>query len=134
LLLAFLFYYWKKIDVAAFTKKINPLYKLSYHKYYMDELYHATVVTGLLKWNDLLAWFDQHIIDAVVNFMAVLMRGFSSFDGLFDKYIVDGLVNGVAAVVGIFGRGLREIQTGKLQNYILGAVLGTVFIIILSMI
>jgi len=134
LLLAFLFYYWKKIDVAAFTKKINPLYKLSYHKYYMDEFYHATVVTGLLKWNDLLAWFDQHIIDAVVNFMAVLMRGFSSFDGLFDKYIVDGLVNGVAAVVGIFGRGLREIQTGKLQNYILGAVLGTVFIIILSMI
>ncbi|HID39678.1 MAG TPA: NADH-quinone oxidoreductase subunit L, partial [Calditrichaeota bacterium] len=134
ILLSFMFYFWKKVDVEALTEKIKPIYKLSFNKYYFDEIYHATIIKGLLVWNNMLAWFDNHIIDGLVNITAPIMRGISSIDGWFDRIVVDGLVNGVAAVTGIFGRGIREIQTGKLQNYILGAVLGTVLIIILTMI
>lgn len=134
ILLAFALYFWKKVDVEKLTEKIKPLYDLSYHKYYMDEIYNATVINGLLLWNDALAWFDSHIIDGIVNGSAWVVRNFSALDGLFDKYVVDGLVNGVAAVIRGFGDGVRRVQTGQIQNYILGAVLGTVLIIILTMI
>jgi NADH-quinone oxidoreductase subunit L len=134
ILLAFAFYFWKKIDVEALTEKIKPLYLLSLNKYYIDEIYNATVIRGLLIWNDFLSWFDGAIIDGIVNGSAWIVRNFSVLDGLFDKYIVDGLVNGVAVLFSGFGKGLRRIQTGQVQNYVLGAVLGTAIIIILTMI
>ncbi len=134
ILLAYLFYYWKKIDVEKFTQRIKPLYALSFNKYYMDELYQATVVSGLLLWNQMLAWFDLHVIDGIVNGSAWVVRNFSFMDGWIDKYIVDGLVNLVANMTLAFGKSVRKIETGQIQNYILGAVLGAFFIIILTMI
>ncbi|HHJ52868.1 MAG TPA: NADH-quinone oxidoreductase subunit L [Caldithrix abyssi] len=134
ILLAFYLYFWKKVDVARLTEKIKPLYLLSFNKYYFDEIYNATLVKGLLLWNQMLAWFDLHIIDGIVNGSAWVMRNFSALDGLFDKYFIDGLVNAVADVIQDFGQSVRRIQTGQIQNYILGAVLGTVLIIIVTMI
>lgn len=132
--LAFAFYFWKKVDVEALSAKIKPLYKLSFNKYYIDEIYDATVIRGLLVWNDFLSWFDNRIIDGLVNLSATIVRLFSVLDGWLDTYLVDGLVNGLASVVTSLGKGVRQIQTGQVQNYVLGAVLGTVLIIILTMI
>jgi NADH-quinone oxidoreductase subunit L len=42
----------------------------------------------------------------------------------FDRKIVDGAVNGVGALTSSGGRGLRQIQTGRVQNYALGIALG----------
>jgi NADH-quinone oxidoreductase subunit L len=42
----------------------------------------------------------------------------------FDRTIVDGAVNGIGALTGDAGRGLRRIQTGRVQNYALGIALG----------
>lgn len=134
ILLAYMFYFWKKMDVDKLTEKIKPLYKLSFNKYYIDEIYDATVINGLLLWNNALAWFDEHVIDAFVNLWGIIFRVFSSFDGLFDKYIVDGLVNGVGNATQFLGKELRKIQTGQVQNYILSALAGVVIIIILTMI
>lgn len=134
ILFAFTLYFWKKVDVAALTEKIKPLYTISYNKYYFDELYNATVVKGLLLWNDMLAWFDQNIIDGIVNGTAWISTKFSALSGLFDFHIIDGMVNEVANITQTFGRNVRKIQTGQIQNYILGAVVGAFLIIVLTMI
>ncbi|MFZ9961456.1 MAG: NAD(P)H-quinone oxidoreductase subunit F, partial [Candidatus Limnocylindrus sp.] len=42
----------------------------------------------------------------------------------FDRRVVDGAVNGVGALTSSGGRGLRQIQTGRVQNYALGIALG----------
>jgi NADH-quinone oxidoreductase subunit L len=42
----------------------------------------------------------------------------------FDRRIIDGTVNGVGAVVTGGGRGLRHVQTGRVQNYALGIAIG----------
>lgn len=42
----------------------------------------------------------------------------------FDRKIVDGAVNGVGTLTSSGGRGLRQIQTGRVQNYALGIALG----------
>ncbi len=128
--LAFLFYFWKKVDVEALTEKIKPLYTLSYHKYFFDELYNATVVKGLLAWNNILAWFDFHVIDGIVNGSAFIMRHFSSFTGRFDLGFIDGLVNAVGDLTQDVGQSVRKIQTGQVQYYILGALAGLVLIIV----
>ena len=130
ILLAYMFYYWKKWDVEAFTNKIRPLYDLSYHKYYIDEIYNATLVRGLLLWNNILAWFDAHIIDGLVNGAAFVTRHISRLSGIFDLGFVDGLVNAVADLTRDTGQLLRKVQTGQLQFYIFGALAGLVLIII----
>ena len=130
ILLAFLFYYWKKWDVEAFTEKIRPLYDLSYHKYYIDEIYNATFVRGLLLWNNILAWFDLHIIDGIVNGAAFIERQTSYLSGIFDLSFIDGLVNAAADLVNNIGQTARKIQTGQVQYYILGALAGLVLIIV----
>ncbi len=130
ILLAYMFYYWKKWDVEALTQKIKPLYDLSYHKYYIDEIYNATLVRGLLLWNNILAWFDTHIIDGLVNGAAFVTRHVSRFSGIFDLGFIDGLVNAVADLTRDMGQALRKVQTGQLQFYIFGALAGLVLIII----
>ena len=42
----------------------------------------------------------------------------------FDRNVVDGTVNGIATLTQGAGRGIRHIQTGRVQNYALGIALG----------
>ena len=42
----------------------------------------------------------------------------------FDRRVVDGAVNGVGALASSGGRGLRQIQTGRVQNYAFGIAVG----------
>ena len=130
ILLALALYFWKRWDVDRLTDKIRPLYNLSFHKYYFDEIYDATVIKGTLLWNNALSWFDARIIDGIVNGSGWLGKAVSFMSGRFDLRIVDGAVNGVADMTQYFGRRVRKIQTGQIQNYVLGALTGIVIIIL----
>jgi NADH-quinone oxidoreductase subunit L len=44
----------------------------------------------------------------------------------FDRIVVDGAVNGVGTVTRGAGGGLRQIQTGRVQNYALGIAIGLI--------
>ena len=46
----------------------------------------------------------------------------------FDVRVVDGTVNGIAALTQSTGRGIRQIQTGRVQNYALGIAVGLLVI------
>ncbi|OYV85295.1 MAG: hypothetical protein B7Z63_05690, partial [Ignavibacteriae bacterium 37-53-5] len=52
----------------------------------------------------------------------------STLSGKFDHYVVDGLVNFTAWFTGLLGRGARKIQTGRVQTYIVFALLGVIII------
>jgi NADH-quinone oxidoreductase subunit L len=130
IILAFAFYFWKKLDADLWAEKIRPLYNLSFHKYYFDELYDATVIRGTLLWNDALNWFDVKIIDGIVNGSGWLTRSVSFFSGKFDLGIIDGAVNGIADITQYFGGRVRRIQTGQIQNYIFAALMGIIIIIL----
>ena len=73
------------------------------------------------------------MIDGVVNGTATLAYAFSGVASWFDRNVIDGAVNGAGTVSAMFGRGLRTIQTGKVQWYAVGLFAGvillTVFII-----
>jgi NADH-quinone oxidoreductase subunit L len=121
-LLAFATYYWKRINADRVAESLKPVHTFLVNKWYFDELYQGVVVNGVLGLTAVLRWFDNTIIDGIVNGSALLARIVSTISGRFDMDVVDGIVNATAYVSGLLGVVLRKLQTGKVQTYILFAV------------
>ncbi|MCU0961019.1 MAG: NADH-quinone oxidoreductase subunit L [Pirellulaceae bacterium] len=81
-------------------------YRLSYGKFYLDEVYDMLVVRPLAG----LAWLWARADDAVV----------------------DGLVDTVGRLPLVLGRVLRSLQTGLVQFYALAMVVGGLLLLLLS--
>jgi len=128
ILTAFSFYFWKKINVEKLTNSIKPLYNFSLNKWYFDELYDKTFITGTMGLSKVSKWFDNNIVDGLVNGAAAFTRGFSKYSGLFDNIFVDGLVNLTGGIVGAFGLIFRKFQTGKIQTYIAFLLFGIIIL------
>ncbi|HEY9164768.1 MAG TPA: NADH-quinone oxidoreductase subunit L [Candidatus Kryptonia bacterium] len=128
ILAAFLVYQWKKIDGEKLKQGVRPVYNFLFNKWYFDELYDSTVIGGTLLISRMSAWFDSHVIDGIVDGAGSVTRSWSTFSGKFDNVIVDGIVNFVAWITGLFGAGIRKIQTGKVQTYIVFALLGVIIL------
>ncbi|MEO8398237.1 MAG: NADH-quinone oxidoreductase subunit L, partial [Ignavibacteriaceae bacterium] len=77
------------------------------------------------------AWFDNKIIDGIVNFSASFTHLLSKLIGVFDSLIVDGLVNLMAYLAGFFGLIFRRFQTGKVQTYIVFVIFSIVILLFL---
>ena len=130
---AWALYHDNKSTVPARLKAMFPwTWSLVFNKYYVDEIYGATVVRGSLLFSRVLYWLDQNVIDAIVNFMALLGRTVAYIDAAIDKYIVDGAVNGLGNLTWNSGRALRRIQTGHIQTYLYGALGGAIVFVIIQ--
>jgi NADH-quinone oxidoreductase subunit L len=117
--LAFFIYHYKKLDVDKITEKIKPLYNFSLNKWYFDEIYQATFINGTIGLSKAMFWFDSKIIDGIVNLSGWITKIMGFLIGLFDNIIIDGFVNLIAWIVNIFGAGVRKLQSGRVQTYIL---------------
>ncbi|MBW7888408.1 MAG: NADH-quinone oxidoreductase subunit L [Bacteroidetes bacterium] len=124
ILTAMLFYYWKKFSADKVVAAVPRLFTFLNNKWYFDELYQKTAVNGTIGIAKLLAWFDAKIIDGIVNGAAWLTRLVAVISGKFDHIVVDGIVNFTAYFTGFFGLVFRRIQTGKVQTYIIFALVG----------
>jgi NADH-quinone oxidoreductase subunit L len=121
---AFLTYYWKRVDADKIAEKYKGLHTFLLNKWYFDELYNGFVVGGTLALTNVMRWFDNTIIDGIVNGMGGITRVTSYISGKFDNVVVDGAVNLTAYLSGFLGLVLRKLQTGKVQTYIVFAVFG----------
>jgi NADH-quinone oxidoreductase subunit L len=65
-------------------------------------------------------WFDQHVIDGVVNGIGRGTRraARATYD-VVDQQVVDGAINGLAETTGDTGGLLRYVQSGRVQRYAL---------------
>ncbi|MEJ5285636.1 MAG: NADH-quinone oxidoreductase subunit L [Bacteroidota bacterium] len=129
ILFAFLFYQFKILNPDTLVKQFPFLYKLSFRKWYFDEIYNATVVAGTVGLAKISAIFDLKVIDGLVNGAAWLTRNIGFFIGYFDLYVIDGLVNFTANITGFFGSVVRYLQTGRVQTYVAFAVFGIILLI-----
>jgi NADH-quinone oxidoreductase subunit L len=124
--LAYLMYYKKTLSPEIFSSAAGgKLYDLIYNKYYIDELYQATVVRLTLAFCWLGSSFDRYVIDFIVDSTARVAAFFAWLIGWFDNLVIDGIVNAVADATFAVGNRLRQIQTGNINVYlyvIVGAV------------
>jgi NADH-quinone oxidoreductase subunit L len=95
-------YYYRTDLVPRVTAALRPLYQLVWRKYYVDELYHQTIVRPLVRVSD-----------------AFLYRTFDA--GVIDRIGVDGTARFVR---GIADRGLKLLQTGLTQSYVFVMLVG----------
>jgi NADH-quinone oxidoreductase subunit L len=78
----------------------NRIYRLSLNKYYIDELYDAVIVRPFT---------------ACSRFFAQII----------DPWVIDGMVNGIAAMARGVSWVCRGLQTGNVQHYVAGFLVGT---------
>ena len=102
--LAILMYLQKKIDPSAIAKSIEPIYKLSKNKWYIDEIYNAVFVTGSRR-------LARQVLEV-------------------DAKIVDGAVNLAGFVTVVSGEGLKYFENGKAQFYALVIFIGVLGFVI----
>src|SRR4051794_8049582 len=88
--------------VVRLTERFKPIYTGSLNKWWFDDLNDRIFVRFGGRVAAALWWFDVRVID--------------------------GTVNGVAGLTQEAGRGIRQIQTGRVQNYALGIALGLLVI------
>lgn len=94
-----------KVSHEALAKKFAPLYKLSFNKFYIDEIY---------------LWIIHNIIDGLGRVLWWV-----------DVKIVDGIIDGIGKLAQVLGSLLRRIQTGKLQHYALVLFAGVVILVLI---
>jgi NADH-quinone oxidoreductase subunit L len=94
------------------------------HKYYVDELYDATAISGTFASGRGLWTFDRKVVDGAVNGTSWVTVVSSWFSGLTDRTVVDGLVNLVGWIVQESSLVFRKFQTGLVQNYALLMLFG----------
>ncbi|HEX5720192.1 MAG TPA: NADH-quinone oxidoreductase subunit L [Thermoanaerobaculia bacterium] len=105
----------------AFEARLPAVQRTLANKYYVDEIYDATVIRGFWAACRRLFQFDAGFIDGfLVNGVRnVTVEFLSLLSGLFDKFVVDGLVNGVGNTLAWGSRKFRRVQTGFVSNYAL---------------
>jgi NADH-quinone oxidoreductase subunit L len=79
---------------------LSFLYRASLNKWWFDELNHLLFIVIGGRVSQAMWWFDREV--------------------------VDGTVNGIGRATVGTGRGLRRVQTGRVQNYALGIALGLI--------
>ncbi|MCU0302663.1 MAG: NADH-quinone oxidoreductase subunit L [Thermoanaerobaculales bacterium] len=104
-------------------------YRMLLNKYWVDELYDATVVRGTVRLADLLWELDARVVDGAVNGTRHATVGSSWLSGIFDLQVVDGLVNLLGNGVRVTGRESRRLQVGFAQGYVMVMVFGAALLL-----
>src|ERR1043166_1334009 len=103
--LAYLFYVASPKLADSFANAFHALYSLIYNKYFVDELYDATVVRPVVDGSRTLLW-----------------RGV-------DVGVIGGAVNGIGHRARGIGGVLRLAQSGYIRNYAAWMVAGAILVI-----
>ncbi len=119
--------FWYLTAVGARFRKasraaIERIYQAAYRKYFVDELVEISVIktTGLVA--ALSSWFDASVLDGLVDGTGSVTRKTSDASGAADDGVVDGAVQAAAGVAWGGGGILSRFQSGRVRNYLFGAV------------
>ncbi len=127
--LATIIWYKPILKIEKLEPAFGWLAKIVENKYYIDEIYNATVIRAMMFAAAVMYLFDKWVIDyAIVNGAGYLSLTVSAVWSWFDKTIVDGMVNLVGWFTGFTGRCIRHLQTGVAQQYVFLLVAAVVFI------
>ena len=131
-LLAALMYLRPLVSPAVVARLAGPAYTFLVNRWYVDELYHILFVMPTLRLARLISGIDRRLIDGLINGIAWAARQIAGIDAWFDRTVVDGLVNAAGRVTWNTGIEMRRLQTGRLRQYVMFIVVGTVAIFVLA--
>ena len=132
--LAYLMYIKKVFVPKNWAKKAGFLYYWSLNKYYFDQNYNRFLYQPTLRLARKVAWVDWDLYDKYfINSFGHLTNIASKITGKLDYHGIDQVfVDGNGKIVNLFGKIIKTIQTGRLQNYILYVTAGVIILMILQ--
>ena len=99
-------------------RRFGGAWNLLEHRYYIDAFYMKDIVYPVRdRVSAAVYWFNQNVLDAVVDGAGATARGLAQVVNLFDRGVIDRAVNGVAGTAGATGGLLKYIQSGNVQRY-----------------
>ncbi len=98
----------RKVASEINVEELPLWYRLSYHKFYVDELYDRVIVKPV-------EWLGDF------------------FSEKMEKNVIDGAVNGLGATTIWLSTQLRRLQTGNIGFYVLAMVVGIVLMLIFGL-
>jgi NADH-quinone oxidoreductase subunit L len=108
-------------------QRLGPVWGVLQARYHIDAFYMRAIVRPIRDtWSAGIYWFNQQVLDGIVNGAATLARGLSRAVAWFDRSVIDGFVNGAANVADEGGGLLKYLQSGNVQWYAVGVVAGVV--------
>jgi NADH-quinone oxidoreductase subunit L len=126
LYLGWLVYRNVKAGAADPMLRLGGLFTLLKNKYYVDELYDLVFVRPARWLAETFSsqWIDRGLLDGILHGLGrfglwlgrLLRHGF-------DQPVLNGLADGASSGTGGLGSFMRRMQTGKVQQYMLAAVL-----------
>lgn len=100
-------------------KFLGPIWRAMENKWYIDQIYNVLFIMPAVKFSELLYRVDADwLVDPIVNGAGKFGRGWGELSSWVDRNFVDGTVNLIGIVAEEMGKGLRYIQTGRVQNYL----------------
>jgi NADH-quinone oxidoreductase subunit L len=106
ILLAYVMYVARPGIPDAIASNLKGVYTLVYNKYFVDEVYDATLVKPVVGGSRLLLWKGM------------------------DAGFIDGIVNGIGARAKNIGGALRRLQSGNARSYATWVAFGAVLVIV----
>ena len=133
--LAVIIYLKKKLSAEKLAKSLALPYKLSFNKFFVDEIYSRLLINPTIKLAKAIGFFDWEIYDKYfINGFGRVTDRLSRFIGInLDYDVLDQqIVDGVGKSTRFFGGTLKFIQTGKIQNYLVWVLGGIIIIFIIQ--
>jgi NADH-quinone oxidoreductase subunit L len=107
--------------------RLGGLWDVFQNRFYIDGFYLRAIVYPIRdRASAGVYWFNQNVLDAIVNGAAALARVLARGVMWFDRTVIDGAVNGIGELTGEAGGLLRFIQSGNVQWYAAGLFVGVV--------
>jgi NADH-quinone oxidoreductase subunit L len=120
-------------EADPLERPLGPVYTVLRNKYYFDELYNFLFVRPAWWLAETFTsyWMDRLVIDGLLHSVARAAVSIGSFlRNYIDKPVVNGAGDLVGESVKKFGRNFRFVQTGRVQQYMVMALViafGTLF-------
>ncbi|ELR70530.1 NADH-ubiquinone oxidoreductase chain L [Fulvivirga imtechensis AK7] len=109
---------------------MNKLQALSYNNWYLNDFFNVLVKKPVTAVAQGLTRVEKQVIDRAINAFAVINVIIAHAISWIDRAVVDGFVNFSVFFAGRVGVMTKSLQGGKIQSYILIAIMGMVLMIL----
>ena len=109
---------------AKIATGFGGLYSFVRGRYKVDEVVDFLILRPCVKLGALMRWIDEHLVDGTVLLVGRINKAGGSVARWLDGAFVDGLVNAAGLLTNNLGAGMRQLQTGRIQQYAAFAVGG----------
>lgn len=131
---ALIVYVWELVSVATLRRSLGALYYATWNKWWFDELYDYLFVRPTHVISRFIArTLDRGIIDSILHSLAWICRGGAAVVSVAgDRWVIDNLVDTFAGKTWDLALSMRSIQTGRLRQYVMFIVVGTVVLFVVA--